>query len=419
MTAPTLVASTNTNAGHFASSLTMAKPSGTTSGDLMIAMVGFGGVGNLITEPAGWTHFAGSPDTSGGGNWEAAFVYKVAGGSEPADYTWARDFGAFFGMHGAIFTLRGYHGASPFDGLVIAHAPPTAFPIDITGPVTTNADCFLLGLFTFRGSQADMAAWSPGFTEEFEVIDTGTLQFSGNWKVLTSAGAVGTVTLPGGSSSQWITALIAVAPAEVITRSGADTVTAADAATPSVGYTRRFNDTATAADNGAALRGSDLTFADTATGADHAVHSFVKIISVADAATAADAAVRSSRFAIRTDDTVTTLDSTGGESLPHTALIHPLDGQRNVAPDTNIVLALLFADEWDVDLDTLTVTVNEVVVWQDGVAHHGWSAEVVPSTSEDRVTYTLYPSPGFSYGEKVHVVTEFSYGEGGGGGGGV
>jgi hypothetical protein len=97
-------------------SLTIAKPTGVVAGDVLIA--------NLVqvnsvtppTAPADWTLI--DQTNLGGGNRPYASVfYKVAGGSEGADYTFTVPIGATVTAAGGIVAFSGVDtsGATPFD----------------------------------------------------------------------------------------------------------------------------------------------------------------------------------------------------------------------------------------------------------------------------------------------------------------
>ena len=68
-------------------SVTITKPAGVVSGDLMIAVI-TNATDETITPPSGWTEYSDSPRLPSAFN--KAWAYrKVAGGSEPANYTWS------------------------------------------------------------------------------------------------------------------------------------------------------------------------------------------------------------------------------------------------------------------------------------------------------------------------------------------
>lgn len=84
-----------------ASNSSIAVPTGTVSGDLMVAFVG-GFNPSTVTPPSGWTQ-VGSTVTWQSSQYSSALLYRVAGGSEPANYTFTS--GSY--NYGIIATYRG------------------------------------------------------------------------------------------------------------------------------------------------------------------------------------------------------------------------------------------------------------------------------------------------------------------------
>lgn len=70
------------------SSYTINKPSGTITGDVMVATIGFIGTGATINVPSGWTlRNQATANNTSAGPYTMAVIYKVATGSEPSSYT--------------------------------------------------------------------------------------------------------------------------------------------------------------------------------------------------------------------------------------------------------------------------------------------------------------------------------------------
>lgn len=81
--APEFVASASTQNGSSGTTLTINKPTGTVEGDLMVAVCAGGFMGsNNYTFPSGWTEAADLGSANG-----LSVAYKVAGASEPTNYT--------------------------------------------------------------------------------------------------------------------------------------------------------------------------------------------------------------------------------------------------------------------------------------------------------------------------------------------
>lgn len=128
-----------TNSG---TSVTINKPANVSDGTLMIAAVyNRAGTAAYSTPPSGWTVLAACTNTLVG--WHALY-YKVAGGSEPSDYTWA---GGGSGRHaGIIFIVTGADTSSLLDASG-GYATWTSVPdqIDAPGISPTSSDALLLG----------------------------------------------------------------------------------------------------------------------------------------------------------------------------------------------------------------------------------------------------------------------------------
>lgn len=95
---------------YYTGSLTINKPTGTASGDLLIAVIG----GTKSTTPSGWTQLA-DVDTGSSSVGHAYVYYKIAGGSEPSSYTFNQTGSSSFYSPGAIVAYRGADGTTPID----------------------------------------------------------------------------------------------------------------------------------------------------------------------------------------------------------------------------------------------------------------------------------------------------------------
>lgn len=119
-------------------SVTITKPTGTISGDLLIACVTNGSANAApATVPSGWALLVGQ----GGTTWWGGIYYLVAGGSEPADYTWD---GFTDSCTGVMIAVSGADTGSPFDGFNAAANVGTSTP-GCSGITTTVADTLIVG----------------------------------------------------------------------------------------------------------------------------------------------------------------------------------------------------------------------------------------------------------------------------------
>lgn len=129
-------------------SVTVNKPTGTTSGDLLIAVMSAGSNNQTWTGDTGWTEAADSgllPDLR--------VAYKVAGGSEPSTYTFTGSFGA--GSRSAIIlTVRGlsYTSIGAFGTI------QTTSPVTVSASLTTTVSPAVL--LYLAGSSGATTSWT-------------------------------------------------------------------------------------------------------------------------------------------------------------------------------------------------------------------------------------------------------------------
>jgi hypothetical protein len=117
---------------------TVAKPTNTASGDVMLALFQAGS-GVVLSDP-GWS-LIGLLDN--GSNMKSWAYYKVAGGSEPSNYTWTAD-DAGTPLHGYILTFRGCDtSASPIDAYNTG-STTTTDPATTPSVTTTHTLCVMV-----------------------------------------------------------------------------------------------------------------------------------------------------------------------------------------------------------------------------------------------------------------------------------
>ncbi|MDP2794359.1 MAG: hypothetical protein Q8O25_09825 [Sulfurisoma sp.] len=167
---------TNGSAGN----LTITKPAGTVSGDVMLATISARPSQMTITAPAGWALYKRTEQLNGGvstdpGGMTLLTYFKMAGGSEPANYTWtlANTIGAGAngggGVVGTITRVSGVDTINPIDVYVdalsgngLTHSAPSA--------TTTVPNTLLVASITYLSS-GNFGAPSgiTGITERAEV----------------------------------------------------------------------------------------------------------------------------------------------------------------------------------------------------------------------------------------------------------
>lgn len=120
-----------THAGSNAGSLSIAKPTGVVSGDVMLLFVTDN---NQSITVSGWTLHAFTVETTNS-TYKFSIYYKVAGGSEPASYTVSNGGGAPF--LGTIVAFSGVDNVSPLTSANTSYASNQAEPL--TTPTATNS----------------------------------------------------------------------------------------------------------------------------------------------------------------------------------------------------------------------------------------------------------------------------------------
>jgi peptidoglycan/xylan/chitin deacetylase (PgdA/CDA1 family) len=190
------------------SSITLAKPSGTVNGDVLVAAIDIAGT-TTVTAPGGWTLVR---STASGSSLTQATYLHVAGTSEPSSYQWR-----FSSSRMASAVMAAYVGVN------------TTAPVDISGGgsssdsssdvapsvTTTVAGDLLIGVF---GEAANASVTPPtGMLEQVEQL-AGT----GNTRVLSelsdqqlgAAGATGARTAALSRSGANVGQLIALRPSQ-------------------------------------------------------------------------------------------------------------------------------------------------------------------------------------------------------------
>ena len=168
--------------------MTLAKPTGTIQGDLLIAVIAHQ-VGQYrdMTAPSGFTPIP-STDWADGNNARIHSWYKLAGPVEPSSYTFPLTGGSGQDISGGMLDVSGASQAAPINASGGQSNGPVA-SIFVTAPsITTSLANTLL---VFGGACANNYTYTPprGMTE---LWDRGTT--SATAKVSTEAA---TVALPG------------------------------------------------------------------------------------------------------------------------------------------------------------------------------------------------------------------------------
>jgi len=193
------------------SSIMVSRPTSLASGDVMIALITYRG-GDTIsvsTVPAGWTEITSRDD---GASLGMHIYRKVAGGSEPASYTWTLSSGNR--AAGAILAYRGVDTTSPIltFGSQINGASTSLIAPSIT---TTVANTMLVAFYGVPNDQNVTIAPPGAMTERFEV-STGAgpngLVAEAAEAAQAASGATGTRVATASASRSSIGMLVALRP---------------------------------------------------------------------------------------------------------------------------------------------------------------------------------------------------------------
>ena len=146
------------------------KPSGTAENDLLLAHLTFDQVAVVNVVPSGWSLLVG-PLFPVGNDCRLFLYTKVAGGSEPTEYTWTtattRDEGAL-----VLMRVSGIDTAIPIDDTVTSVNDDNSSPTHASATMTTTvADTLALFFCSADESSAKTRPyWTPigGMTTEYD-----------------------------------------------------------------------------------------------------------------------------------------------------------------------------------------------------------------------------------------------------------
>ncbi len=153
------------------STVTVTKPASTASGDLLLAYIHAGTSASpsptVTAVPTGWTQIAMIANSGGGQYITARLYYKVAGGSEPASYSWSLSTGSTW--IGTATRVTGANALMPLANPVYAVA--TSGTSHVTGAHVPNVNNNMVLAF-FSCEQSGTWTESSG-TERYDV-NTGS-----------------------------------------------------------------------------------------------------------------------------------------------------------------------------------------------------------------------------------------------------
>jgi hypothetical protein len=185
---------TATTGSSITTALTINKPAGVVAGDVMI--VNIAQQGNNTTAPslAGWTLIRGA-DLAGGTARYGAVLYRVANGSEGANFTFTLGAGTV-GSAGAIVAFSGVDGTTPFDvasPAISVQGNQVGVSATTLTTVSNNTAVIMFGMAA--SASPTWSGWSvtsPGGLTELYDFQLATFATVGaGWAPKPTAGATG------------------------------------------------------------------------------------------------------------------------------------------------------------------------------------------------------------------------------------
>lgn len=212
-----------TSANSTNTTLTITKPTGVVSGDLLIVNIAQRSSTAAISG-SGWTVI--DQKTFDGGTTSGAVLYKVAGGSEPANYSFSLGAGANNNT-GTIVAFSGVDvGSGPFDvapgTLSVSGANGNTATATGLTTVSANAGVLMVAMINDNQGLSNWSTTSPGtltelYENQYNPTGANDLTTGGAFALKASAGATGNGTVTIGANSRWAAMLLALKPAPVFT----------------------------------------------------------------------------------------------------------------------------------------------------------------------------------------------------------
>lgn len=193
--------------------LTINKPTGTVQDDIMAACIVVRGHQSyaMAGVPTGWTEIV--KDNGTLDNTEVFAYYKVAGASEPANYTWTTTFD-IYDIAGGIVSYSGGNTAAPINASAVTTTAASA-TVNAPSITTTVNGCQLVFFAGIRG--ANSATPPAGYAEQWDVNSGGDYKACCEMAHVNqaTAGVTGAITATAATAADNIGIHIAVAPAAV------------------------------------------------------------------------------------------------------------------------------------------------------------------------------------------------------------
>jgi hypothetical protein len=200
------VRSSSANSAASATSVTISKPAGTSSGDLLVAFVDQASGSKSFNAPSGWTAYGST--FGGAGVVHLQGFYKIAGGSEPASYTFQQGGAAVnVDMSGVIVAVQNPNGAPQAD--------TTNGGTSASGPsapsITTQTGNWLL-LWAVGADNGGSSQTGPPSFSSINAAGTGSSLTSVFSATQAAAGPTGTEPGTLTPAANWACEMVAMGP---------------------------------------------------------------------------------------------------------------------------------------------------------------------------------------------------------------
>jgi hypothetical protein len=168
---------TTENSWSNSDTIVISKPSGTVSGDVLFAPI-WVEADQTITAPSGWSFIRN--DSQSDGVFKCSLYRKVAGGGEPATYTWS--WASARRSSGGMLRISGANTSNPIATSNGASVVDNANPSAACTVTPTDADSLIIMVFSTKqnnnatGGYA-IATDNPTWTEHIDNIEN-TLSYS-------------------------------------------------------------------------------------------------------------------------------------------------------------------------------------------------------------------------------------------------
>jgi hypothetical protein len=195
-----VAASNAASNGGGTTSLSITKPAGVASGDVMLATVAAMGTGAL-TAPSGW---AAVQDTTLSTTMRQITYYRVAGGSEPTSYSW--ELGSKRQASGGISDYRGVNATAPIDAS--ASTTGASGNATISSVTTSAANDMVMGAVGV--ATATSVTPDASMTERYDVASPSTTTEAADFTQATAGATAAKTAVPAISTSGWISQTVAL-----------------------------------------------------------------------------------------------------------------------------------------------------------------------------------------------------------------